>query len=77
MAAEATAVADRKMTTKDRDTTLFDIQRRVSDAYKNHGEDIEKNEFLRLPAGLFAEMKFLCDEVERLRKKVKPGTPDE
>lgn len=69
-AATAPTAPERKMTTKDRDTTLADIRRRVADCYKSHGEAIEQNEFLRFGAGLFAEMKFLLGEVDRLQKAV-------
>lgn len=62
---------ERKMTTKDRETTLTDIRRRVNDMYKNHGEDIEQGALVRITASVFAEMKFLLGEVDRLEKVLK------
>lgn len=45
---------------------LDEIEARIKDIYKNHGEDIENNALLRFGAGIFAEMDWLCKE---LRKK--------
>lgn len=46
--------------------SLESIARRVDDIYRRHEEDIETNAILRFGAGVFGEMKFLLEEVERL-----------
>lgn len=45
------------------------IARRVDDMHRRHEEDIENNAILRFGAGIFGEMKFLLEEVERLSGK--------
>lgn len=49
--------------------SLESIARRVDDMHRRHEEDIENNAILRFGAGIFGEMKFLLEEVERLSGK--------
>lgn len=74
------AAGEKKMSEKDRDTQLADIRARVKDLFQNHGEAIENNEHLRFGAGIFAEMKFLLEVIDRQAahlKKLKAPLTDE
>ncbi len=59
--------------------SIKSIRARVTDTFRSHSEDIEKNTPLRFGAGVFGEMKFLLDEIDRRDGKsleLHPG-PDE
>lgn len=65
--AEAKADAPR-MSAKDRETRLADIRRRNRQVHQDDPNAIERNEFVRTGAGIFADEKFLLGEIDRLRK---------
>ena len=68
----ATATAEtKKMTPTDRDFKVVEIENRNREMYQSHGEAIERGEMLRFWAGVFAEQKFLLEEITRLRGQLK------
>lgn len=40
------------------------IRNRITDLYRQHGEDIAKSQFLRIPGSIIAEMDFLAKIVD-------------
>lgn len=78
----ATATAEpKKLTPQERETKLRDVRERNKDAYQSHGEAIDRGELLRFTAHVFAEQKFLLEEIDRrdaqLKKLKAPLTADE
>ncbi len=51
---------------------LAGIRSRVKDVFRHSGEDVDKNEVRKCGMGVFAEMKFLLDEIDILSGKAAP-----
>lgn len=64
----ATATAEVKLNPAQREQKVKDIRNRNLDVYQSHGEAIERGELLRFTASVFAEQKFLLEEIDRRDK---------
>ncbi len=60
------------LTEKQREEKLAKIRARVADLHRSSFEDIQKNEIRKFGCGIFAEMKFLLEEIDRLNGKAAP-----
>lgn len=57
------------LTPEQRAKKMETIRRRVEDIHRHSFEDIQKNEIRKFGMGVFGEMKFLLEEIDRLDGK--------